>query len=95
MNDKFIIRVNVGGVPCRLTIDRKEEQIYRDAVLRINGKISQYREKHANADLVNLLAITALHHTVEMIEAVQQNDTEPMIEALEKMNQMLDGCVKE
>lgn len=95
MNDEFTIRLNVGGIACRLTINRQDEQIYRDAASLVNGKISQYRERYAKADLINLLAITALHHTVELLDAVQRNDVEPVIKTLEKVNKKLDEVVKE
>lgn len=95
MSDKFTINVNIAGRPCALTIEREEEEIVREAVRMINGKISQYRVKYANADPMDFLAVTALQFTIKMLEAERQNNIEPLLNRLDNTNKRLDEFVKE
>ena len=95
MNDKLTINVNIAGRTCTLTIEREEEERIRKAAQLINGKISQYREKYANADPMDFLAVTALQFTVKMLEAEQRNDVEPVLNEIEKVTKRLGEFVKE
>ena len=94
MNDKLTINVNIAGRNCSLTIHPTEEEKIRKAVQLINSKIAQYREKYANADLMDFLAVTALQFTIKMLEAEERNDTGPVIEAIKKANKRLDEFVE-
>ncbi len=95
MNDKLTITLNIAGRPCVLTIEREEEEAIRKAAQLINSKIAKYREKYANADPVDFLAVTALQFTVKMLEAEKQNDIEPVLDRVREMSSRLDGIVKE
>ena len=95
MNDKLTITLNIAGRPCVLTIEREEEEGIRKAAQLINSKIAKYREKYANADPVDFLAVTALQFTVKMLEAEKQNDIEPVLDRVREMSSRLDGIVKE
>ena len=91
MNDKLTVTLNIAGRPCVLTIEREEEEAIRKAAQLINSKIAKYREKYANADPVDFLAVTA----VKMLEAEKQNDVEPVLEEVRKISNRLDGVLKE
>lgn len=95
MDDKLTIKVNIAGRICTLTIAREEEENMRKATRLINSKISQYREKYANADPIDFLAVTALQFTVKMLEAEERNEIEPVIEEVRKVNKRLEAFVKE
>ena len=95
MNDKLTITLNIAGRSCVLTIEREEEEAIRKAAQLINSKIAKYREKYANADPVDFLAVTALQFTVKMLEAEKQNDIEPVLDRVREMSKRLDGIVKE
>lgn len=95
MNDKLTITLNIAGRPCVLTIEREEEEEIRKAAQLINSKIAKYREKYANADPVDFLAVTALQFTVKMLEAEKQNNIEPVLDRVREISSRLDGFVKE
>ena len=100
MNDKLTIKVNIVGRTYSLTIKKEEEESLRKATQLINSKISQYREKHASADPIDLLAVTAVQFTVELLEAEKKemektNAIESIIEEVKKVNKRLDTFVKE
>ncbi|WP_018339624.1 cell division protein ZapA [Butyricimonas synergistica] len=95
MNDKLTITLNIAGRPCVLTIEREEEEAIRKAAQLINSKIAKYREKYANADPVDFLAVTALQFTVKMLEAEKQNNIEPVLDRVREISSRLDGFVKE
>ena len=95
MNDKLTITLNIAGRPCVLTIEREEEEAIRKAAQLINSKIAKYREKYANADPVDFLAVTALQFTVELLEIEKRNDIEPILDEVKRISSRLDEVVKE
>ena len=95
MNDKLTITLNIAGRPCVLTIEREEEEEIRKAAQLINSKIAKYREKYANADPIDFLAVTALQFTVKMLEAEKQNNIESVLDRVREISGRLDGIVKE
>lgn len=95
MNDKLTITLNIAGRSCVLTIEREEEEAIRKAAQLINSKIAKYREKYANADPIDFLAVTALQFTVKMLEAEKRNDIEPVLDRVREISSRLDGFVKE
>ncbi|WP_065218543.1 MULTISPECIES: cell division protein ZapA [Butyricimonas] len=95
MNDKLTITLNIAGRSCVLTIEREEEEAIRKAAQLINSKIAKYREKYANADPIDFLAVTALQFTVKMLEAEKQNNIESVLDRVREISGRLDGIVKE
>lgn len=95
-DNSITINVNIAGKLCPLTIKRDEEEVIREAAQRINNKISKYRERYsAHTDPLDFLAFTALQHTVALIEAEKKNDTEPLLNEIEKINLKIDELIKE
>ena len=41
MNDKLTITLNIAGRPCALSVEREEEEMFRNAAKRINSKIAK------------------------------------------------------
>jgi len=100
MNEKLTIKVNIAGRTCSLTIEKNEEECIRKASQLINSKISQYREKYANADPMDFLILTALQFTVKLLEVEKsekekQDNIESLFEEVEKANKRLDVFVRE
>lgn len=89
------IKVNIAGKLCPMTIKREEEEIIRKAAQLINNKISKYQERYtAHTDTFDFLAVTALQHTIAMIQAENRNDTEPVLNEIEKISLRLDEIIK-
>ncbi len=95
MDDKLTIKLNIAGRPCPLVIEREEEEEIRKAAQLINSKIAKYREKYANMDPMDLLTVTALQFTVKMLEAEKRNDTEPILDEVQRISAKLDAVLKE
>lgn len=73
-----------------------EEEIYRAASKRINDMISKFQAKYgAQADPLDFLYLTAFQHTVVLIQAERKNDTEPILNEIEKINIKIDEFIKE
>jgi cell division protein ZapA len=94
-DDKFTMKVTIAGRVCPMTVPRAEEGVIREAARMINDKIAQYREKHAKADPFDLLSITAIQFTMELIAALQANNVEPVLACIREVNRKLDKLVKE
>ena len=61
MDDKFLIHLDIAEKSYGLWIDRKDEQLARDAAKQIRNKINQYRQNFAQSDVdvKDLLAMVA------------------------------------
>ena len=68
MDDKLSIRINIGDKYYPMRINRDEEELIRKAAKIINDKLTQYRTKYAERDMVDLLAMTALQYTKKFIQ---------------------------
>ncbi len=55
------IKVDIGGRPYSLTIDRKEEELVRKAAEDINKTISEYSKAFEYKDMQDLYAMVTLH----------------------------------
>ncbi len=74
----------------------EEEEIYRAASKRINDMISKFQAKYGTqADPLDFLYLTAFQHTVALIQTEKRNDTEPILNEIEKMNIKIDELIKE
>ena len=51
MDDKFLIHLDIAEKSYGLWIDRKDEQLARDAAKQIRNKINQYRQNFAQSDV--------------------------------------------
>ena len=80
-----------------------EEEIYRAASKRINDMISKFQPEdpefsmfiETNGVLLDFLYLTAFQHTVALIQAERKNDTEPILNEIEKINIKIDEFIKE
>lgn len=96
MNEEnsITIKVNIAGKLCPMTIKREEEEIIRRAAQLINNKIAKYQERYsAHTDSFDFLAVTALQHTIAMIQAEDRNDIEPVLYEIEKIGIKIDEIV--
>ena len=68
---EFSITVTIADRIYRLSIDRTEEEVVRNAVRLIDEKIKEFARTYAFKDKQDLLAMVALQHTSSMLN--QQN----------------------
>ncbi|GHV23610.1 hypothetical protein FACS1894174_09600 [Bacteroidia bacterium] len=94
MNDELGIQVNIGGKVYRLRCKRSEEQLYRIAVRQINDKILQYQSNYnKGVGVSDLLAMVALHFSLNVVKTEKNEDIEPVFEKLGELNSDLQEFI--
>ena len=95
MNDEFGIQVNIGGKDYRLRCKRSEEKYYRIAVRQINDRILQYQSIYnKSVGMSDLLAMVALHLSLNVVTTEKNEDIEPVFEKLDELNSDLQEFVR-
>lgn len=93
MDDKFEIKLLVGGSYYPLTIDRKDEALYREAARRINDKLSRYRERFPQLSEEKYFVMTAVHISLINQMWEQLGDTSPYKNRIEAMTAQIDSIL--
>lgn len=95
MDDKLSIRVNIADRYYPLKIDREEEERIRKAARLINERVLQYKQKYADKDVFDFLAMTALQLVTKMVEYEEKQDVVPIIESIKELNEELEEYINE
>lgn len=97
-DDKLSIRVNIAERFYPLKIDRKDEEKVRKAAKIINEKILSFKQRHADKDVQDWLAMTCLFFTLKMVEGEQNQDLDIAVRGLQdlerKLSEYLDYVVE-
>jgi cell division protein ZapA (FtsZ GTPase activity inhibitor) len=94
MDEKLSIRVNIADRFYPLKIDRLEEENIRKATKLINERVLQYKQKYADKDVVDFLAMTALQLVTRLVELEQKQDVEPVFESIKELNDELKEYIQ-
>jgi cell division protein ZapA (FtsZ GTPase activity inhibitor) len=94
MVEKLSIRVNIADRFYPLKIDRMEEENIRKATKLINERVLQYKQKYADKDVVDFLAMTALQLVTRLVELEQKQDVEPVFESIKELNDELKEYIQ-
>jgi cell division protein ZapA (FtsZ GTPase activity inhibitor) len=94
MEDKLSIKVNVADRYYPLKIDRRDEEKIRKAARMMNEKVLQYRQKYADKDTQDFLAMAALQFVTKIIEYDQKFDVEPLEENIRELNEELEEYLR-
>ena len=80
-----------------LWIDRKDEQLARDAAKQIRNKINQYRQNFAQSDVdvKDLLAIVAFKLSMTNLQLEDKNDTSPITDKIQELTGELEQYLKD
>ena len=68
MDEKLSIRINIADRYYPLKIDRNDEEKIRKAARTINEKVLQYKQKYADQDTQDFLAMAALQFMIKVID---------------------------
>ncbi|MBN1116947.1 MAG: cell division protein ZapA [Bacteroidales bacterium] len=93
MDEKLSIRVNIADRYYPLKIERNEEEIIRKAAKLINERVLQYKQKYADKDVLDFIAMTALQLVTRMVELEEKQDVVPIIESIKELNEELDEYI--
>lgn len=91
--DEFSITVTIADRTYRLTIERKEEEVVRQAVRLIDEKVKEYARNYAFKDKQDLLAMVLLQHTTALLN--QQSSFASGNKDLEAKLSLIDGFLTE
>ena len=94
MEDKLSIKVNVADRYYPLKIDRRDEERIRKAARMINEKVLQYRQKYADKDTQDFLAMAALQFVTRIVEYDQKFDVAPLEENIKELNEELEEYLR-
>lgn len=94
-NEKFEIKLLVGGTYYPLTINRKDEAMYREAARRINAGLNRYRERYPRLSDERYYVMVAIH--IAMVNQMweQLGDVKPYKERLEALCESIDKAFDE
>lgn len=95
MDEKLSIRVNIADRYYPLKINRDEEERIRKAAKLINERVLQYKQKYADKDVLDFIAMTALQLVTRLVELEENQDVLPIIENLKELNEELEEYIKE
>ena len=85
MDDKLSIRVNLAERYYPLKIDRGDEEKIRKAARMINEKILQYKQKYADKDTQDFIAMAALQFVIKIIENEEGSNVVPFEEKVSEV----------
>jgi hypothetical protein len=94
MDDKLSIKVNLVDRYYPLKIERKDEERIRKASRLINERVVQYKQRYADKDTQDFLAMAALQFVIRNLEFEEQVSEQPFIDQLERLNNDLDNYLK-
>ena len=94
MEDKLSIRVNVADRYYPLKIERQDEEKIRKAAKMINEKVLQYKQRYADKDTQDFLAMAALQYVIKVIESDSNLEPSPVVDELKELNEELTEFLK-
>ncbi len=98
MADKRIINLTIAGISYPVWVEKnneKEEEVFRLATKLINKKMEQYQKKFSNRNIFDILAMTTLQSTKELIEAKNDAIESTKMDELIDINNKLDEIIEE
>ena len=94
MDDKLSIKVNLAERYYPLKIDRDDEEKIRRAARLINEKVLQYKQKYADKDTQDFLAMAALQFVIKVMETEDQMDLTPFEEKVKEISNRVGDFLK-
>lgn len=85
MDDKLSIKVNLAERYYPLKIDRGDEEKIRRAARMINEKVLQYKQKYADKDTQDFMAMAALQFVIKIIEGEEGNGVDSFDEKVSEI----------
>lgn len=94
MDDKLSIKVNLAERYYPLKIDRDDEEKIRRAARLINEKVLQYKQKYADKDTQDFLAMAALQFVIKVMENEDQLEMTPFEDKVKEISEQMGEYLK-
>lgn len=91
--EKLAVTVVIAGRPYRLTINKKDEELVRNAAKQIEVKMKDYAKDYAFKDHQDLLAMVALQFATSTL--TYENDADFRDHQLHQKLVGIDGLISE
>jgi cell division protein ZapA len=89
MDEKLSIRINIADRFYPLKIDRNDEEKIRKAARTINEKVLQYKQKYADKDTQDFLAMAALQFMIKVIDGEGIKGDSEILQKIRDLNEEL------
>ncbi|MDY0098075.1 MAG: cell division protein ZapA [Bacteroidales bacterium] len=93
MDDKLSIRVNVADRYYPLKVEPENEEKIRKAARMINEKVMQYKQRYADKDVQDFLAMASLQYVVKLTEEEEKAGNDNLPAALNEMIKKIDSVL--
>lgn len=94
MDDKLSIRVNVADRYYPLKIEKDDEEKIRRAAKMINDKVLMYKQRYADKDTQDFLAMAALQFVIQIIDEEKEESDDALPEILGELNRKLESALR-
>ncbi len=94
MDDKLSIKVNLVDRSYPLKIDRKDEEKIRKAARLINERVLQYKQRYAEKDNQDFLAMAALQFVIKNIEFEEEMNDQHLFDKLVEITDRLEEYIQ-
>ena len=93
MDEKLSIRINIADRYYPLKIDRNDEEKIRKAARTINEKVLQYKQKYADKDTQDFLAMAALQFMIKVIDGEGIKGDSEILQKIRDLNEELGAVL--
>jgi cell division protein ZapA len=94
MDDKLSIRVNVADRYYPLKVERENEEKIRKAARMINEKVLQYKQRYADKDVQDFLAMAALQYVIKLTEEEEKLENDYIPDAIKELIHKIDSVLE-
>ena len=95
MDDKLSIRVNVADRYYPLKVERENEEKIRKAARMINEKVLQYKQRYADKDVQDFLAMASLQYVIKLNEEEEKLNSNHFPDAIKELINKIDIVLEE
>jgi cell division protein ZapA len=94
MDDKLSIRVNVADRYYPLKVERDNEEKIRKAARMINEKVLQYKQRYADKDVQDFLAMAALQYVIKLTEEEEKLENDYVPDAIKELIHKIESVLE-
>lgn len=96
MSDKFTIRIKIADSAHPLTIERKDEELYRKAAKMVDTRFADYKEKYKNVELNDnqFLSFVALEYAVKYLQLNENRNIDDLGDKIAEITHEIEEFLK-
>lgn len=91
MDERLSIRVSIADRFYPLRVDPGDEERIRRAAKLINEKVLQYKNRYADKDPQDFLAMASLQFVIKLLQQEESTDINPILDDVRDINEELEA----